>query len=98
MEARGRALFDEAGRAYRFIGTVLDITERRRTEEVQAFLAEASEVLSSSLSYRTTLSSVAGLAVPILADWCAVDVLEEDGSVERLAVEHQGTRRRSPLP
>jgi PAS domain S-box-containing protein len=40
MEARGRALFDEAGRAYRFIGTVLDITERRRTEEVQAFLAE----------------------------------------------------------
>jgi PAS domain S-box-containing protein len=93
MEARGQALFDEAGRAYRFIGTVLDITERRRTEEVQTFLAEASKVLSSSLSYRTTLSSVARLAVPILADWCAVDVLEEDGSVERLAVEHEDVEK-----
>ena len=90
---RTAALFDEAGRAYRFIGTVLDITERRRTEEVQTFLAEASKVLSSSLSYRTTLSSVARLAVPILADWCAVDVLEEDGSVERLAVEHEDVEK-----
>ncbi|MBA2714375.1 MAG: PAS domain S-box protein, partial [Rubrobacteraceae bacterium] len=35
-----------------------------------------------------TLANVARLAVPTLADWCAVDVLEEDGSVERLAVKH----------
>jgi PAS domain S-box-containing protein len=53
-EARGRALSDEGGRAYRFVGTVMDITERRRAEDAQRFLAEASEVLSSSLSYRTT--------------------------------------------
>jgi GAF domain-containing protein len=53
------------------------------------FLAEASEVLASSLDYRATLASVARLAVPTLADWCAVDVLGEDGSLERLAVEHQ---------
>ena len=50
---------------------------------------------SSSLSYRTTLSSVARLAVPVLADWCAVDVLEEDGSAERLTVCTR-TRRKSP--
>jgi PAS domain S-box-containing protein len=93
MEARGRAQFDEAGRAYRFVGMVLDVTKRRRAEDVQSFLAEASEVLASSLSYRTTLSSVARLAVPILADWCAVDVLEEDGSVRRLAVEHQDAEK-----
>jgi PAS domain-containing protein len=72
-----------------------DVTERkraeeqmRRSEEAQRFLAEASSVLSSSLDYHETLASVARLAVPTLADWCAVDVLEEDGSVERLAVEH----------
>jgi len=72
-----------------------DVTERkraeeqmRRSEEAQRFLAEASSVLSSSLDYRETLASVALLAVPALADWCAVDVLEEDGSVDRLAVEH----------
>ncbi|HEV7887878.1 MAG TPA: SpoIIE family protein phosphatase, partial [Acidimicrobiales bacterium] len=44
-----------------------------------AFLAEASEVLSSSLDYRATLSQVAHLAVSRLADWCSVDVVEEEG-------------------
>jgi PAS domain S-box-containing protein len=61
--------------------------ERERAEEKQRFLADTGALLSS-LDYRTTLASVARLAVPTLADWCAVDVLE-DGSVERLAVEHQ---------
>jgi hypothetical protein len=61
--------------------------ERERAEEKQRFLADTGALLSSSLDYRTTLASVARLAVPTLADWCAVDVLE-DGSVERLAVEH----------
>ncbi|MEA5623906.1 ATP-binding protein [Nostoc sp. UHCC 0251] len=45
------------------------------------FLAEASRVLASSLDYRTTLTSVAQLAVPILADWCIVDVVENNSAV-----------------
>ena len=65
-----------------------DVTAQRRAEEAQRFLAEASAVLSSSLDYRETLASVARLAVPKLADWCAVDILEEDGNPKRLAVEH----------
>jgi PAS domain S-box-containing protein len=93
LQSRGRAFFDELGRATRFVGTVLDITERHRVEEAQRFLAEAGEVLSSSLDYRATLSNVARLAVPTLADWCGVDVLEEDGSLERLAVAHQDPQK-----
>ena len=42
------------------------------------FLAEASQVLSGSLDYRATLEQVAYLAVPRLADWCAVDVVEDE--------------------
>ncbi|MCL6752545.1 GAF domain-containing protein, partial [Nostoc sp. CCCryo 231-06] len=42
------------------------------------FLAEASRVLASSLDYRTNLTSVAQLAVPTLADWCIVDVVENN--------------------
>jgi PAS domain S-box-containing protein len=61
--------------------------ERKRAEEKQRFLADTGALLSSSLDYRVKLRSVARLAVPTLADWCAVDVLEH-GSVERLAVEH----------
>src|SRR5215203_261443 len=70
-----------------------DITERKRREEAQRFLAEVGATLSSSLDYRATPASVARLAVPRLADWCAVDIVEEDGSLERLAVEHEDPQK-----
>ena len=66
-----------------------DITERKQEEGAQRFLAEAGDALSSSLDFRATLASVARLAVPTLADWCAVDILAADGSVERLATAHE---------
>lgn len=69
--------------------SVSDITERRRNEDTLRFFSDASAILASSLDYGTTLSSVARLAVPFMSDWCAVDVVEADGSVERLAVAHQ---------
>lgn len=50
------------------------------------FLAEASAVLATSLDYETTLSTIAQLAVPVLGDWCFVDVIAEDGTLRRLAV------------
>ncbi len=50
-------------------------------EKRSNFLAEASRVLVSSLDYRTTLTSVAQLAVPSLADWCIVDVVENNSAV-----------------
>jgi PAS domain S-box-containing protein len=63
-------------------------TEAEAARHRLAFLAEASRVLASSLDYETTLHRVAHLAVPTLADWCIVDVAEEDGSINRLAVAH----------
>jgi len=62
---------------------VAESAERRA-----AFLAEASRVLASSLNYEATLNSVAQLAIPTIADWCLVDVLNEDGTLQRLAVVH----------
>ena len=56
-------------------------------EERQAFLAEAGWVLGSSLDYEQTLADVARLAVPRVADWCAVDIFV-DGKLQRLALEH----------
>ena len=87
LAARGQAFFED-GRAIRFVGTVLDITERSRAEEAQRFLADAGTVLSSSLDYRTTLGRLAQLVVPNLADWCGVDMVGEDGVLRRLAVAH----------
>jgi PAS domain S-box-containing protein len=65
-----------------------DITERRKAERAQEFLARSSDVLSSSLEYERTLQSVADLAVPHIGDWCGVDLLEEDGTVRQVAVAH----------
>jgi PAS domain S-box-containing protein len=65
-----------------------DITERKRSIERAAFLAEAGAVLAGSLEYATTLKTVVNMAVPSIADWCAVDVLTEDRKLERLAVAH----------
>src|SRR5256712_8107676 len=53
-----------------------------------AFLAEASTVLSASLEYEATLKTLARLAVPELADWCFVDVVDEGGRARRVAVAH----------
>jgi PAS domain S-box-containing protein len=63
--------------------TLAEAAQRRST-----FLAEVSEMLASSLDYEQTLQSVAQLAVPYFADWCAVDLLNEDGSISRVAVAH----------
>jgi PAS domain S-box-containing protein len=67
---------------------VVDVTSRVLLEARSRFLAESSALLASSLDYQTTLERVAHLAVPHLADWCVVDILDEDGSLRRLATAH----------
>ncbi|HET9237356.1 MAG TPA: GAF domain-containing protein [Oligoflexus sp.] len=57
------------------------------------FLADASQLLSGSLDYETTLSNVAHLSVPVCADWCAVDMFEKDGRIRRLAVVHSDSQK-----
>ncbi len=72
------------------VGVVLvfrDVSAKRKEEERRAFLARAAQELNSSLDYQRTLATVARLAVPTIADWCAVDLIE-DGKLERLAVAH----------
>ena len=54
------------------VNVIEDVTEVKRAELAQRFLAEASAVLASALDYEQTLAQVAELAVPRLADWCAV--------------------------
>src|SRR3954465_14555302 len=62
--------------------------EQLRREQQALFLARAAATLGSSLDYHGTLTAVAQLAVPHIADWCAVDVLNAAGAVEQLALAH----------
>jgi PAS domain S-box-containing protein len=69
------------------INVIEDITDLKRAEEGHRFLAEASRMLADSLDVQQTLGTVARLAVPEIADWCAVDLADGDG-IERVAVAH----------
>jgi signal transduction histidine kinase/CHASE1-domain containing sensor protein len=63
--------------------------ELRQNQARERLLAQAGLELSSSLDYSLTLTKVAHLAVPEFADWCAVDLLDEEtGNIERLATAH----------
>jgi PAS domain S-box-containing protein len=65
-----------------------DITASKRKAEAARFLADASSLLAELMDVPSTLQKVARLAVPYFADWCAVDLLEPDGSLRCLAVAH----------
>jgi PAS domain S-box-containing protein len=80
-------VLDDAGRPRMAINVIEDITEIKRAEHGYRFLAEASRVLSRSLDYQTTLRAVAELAVPRIADWCGVDIVDGE-DVVRVAVAH----------
>jgi PAS domain S-box-containing protein len=66
-----------------------DVTERKTLEAQAQFLADATAVLAESLDYETTIARVARLAVPRLADWCAVDLVVDGQRLpKRVAVAH----------
>src|SRR4029077_11977460 len=71
-----------------FTAYLRDITERKRAEQASRFLADASTSLAALVDDGSTMQNVARLAVPSFADWCAVDLLEPDGSLRRVAVAH----------
>jgi PAS domain S-box-containing protein len=88
-------LLDEDGEVEATITIIEDVTEQKRAEQRGVFLAEASYVLASSLDYEQTLRNVAQLAVPEVADWCAVDLVDEDGDRIPVAVAHVDPERLS---
>ncbi len=65
-----------------------ELYEHRVMEEQRSrFLAETSALLASSLDYEETLKRVTRMAVPGIADWCSVRVIEQ-GQLTRTAVAH----------
>src|SRR5438067_2724776 len=86
----GRAvpIFDGEGEIDFWIGTATDIDDRKRMEEAQRFLLDIGAELSLSLDWRSGLRGLAKLAVPRVADWCSVHVVDDQGAISTLAIEH----------
>ena len=95
---RGYVLHDERGAPVRMIGSMLDVTQRRRAEEAQHLLADAGAVLAGMLDADAALASVARLAVPRLADWCVASAYDERARrLEPRAVAAADAARERPL-
>lgn len=90
LMARASPILDpDTGQALYAVNVFEDITEVKRTQIAENFLAEASRVLASSLDHQRTLEQIAQLAVPRLGDWCSVNLLDERGSIKRVATHHR---------
>jgi len=85
----------DSGRMLFAVNVFENITEVKRTQLGDSFMAQASRVLSSSLDYAETLQRVARLAVPQIADWCAIDLVGEHGEIEQVAVYHADPQQRA---
>jgi PAS domain S-box-containing protein len=81
-------VLDDDGFLRMAINVIEDITAHKRSELAERFLSESSRLLASSLDPDEVLERVARLAVPEVADWCAVDILRVDGELERVALAH----------
>lgn len=100
IKVTSSVVWDDEGKPQYAVGIVEDISdahrqavqrqaalrERELAQAAQNFLVAASTSLSASLDYEVTLNNVANLAVPTLADWCIVDILESDNSIKHVAI------------
>lgn len=60
----------------------------KEAEQKFRFLIEAGGELASSLDQAETVETIGHLVVPRLADWCFLELVQEDGSVRRAAALH----------
>jgi PAS domain S-box-containing protein len=86
---KAAAIRNEQGEAIAAVTIIENVTPQKTAELRERFLARATETLMSSIDYQETLRNVAWLAVPEIADWCAVDLIDESGAREQVVVAHR---------
>lgn len=67
--------------------------ESEFAQERLAFLSESTKILSSSLNYKQTFTNVADAIVPSFADWCTIDMLDENDEIKSIAVAHSDPKK-----
>ncbi|MES2569707.1 MAG: GAF domain-containing protein, partial [Verrucomicrobiota bacterium] len=87
--ARALCLRDENGRIMKWFGTCTDVHDQKAVASNNAFLANASVVLSSTLAHAEVLEKIVHLAVPHFSDWCTVEVLGVEGGETRVMRAHR---------
>jgi PAS domain S-box-containing protein len=81
-------LSDRDGQFLGAMTVIEDVTAVKQAELRTRVLAESGRILASSLDYAETLRNIAEVAIPALGDYCGVDLLDDDGMLERVAAIH----------
>ena len=71
------------------VTTIEDVTQLKRSEFTQQLLARAGELFGASTDYHQTVQAVSRVAVPQLADWCSVNIPDETGTPQQVALAHR---------
>jgi PAS domain S-box-containing protein len=78
----------EKGEVIEWVGTVTDVHRQKVLEEGSRVLRQANELFTSTLDEHIVLERLPQMIVPALADWCTVDLLNDDGTLQRVIVAH----------
>jgi serine phosphatase RsbU (regulator of sigma subunit)/PAS domain-containing protein len=85
---KARALRNADGELLGAVNVMQDVTIVQEAEFAQRLLADAGETFATSMDHTQTLQHVAEMAVPRLADWCGVDLVDHRGEIQQVAVAH----------
>lgn len=85
---RAHIVRNERGEPVRVVGSIVDITELKASDDAHRFLARAGAALEEVLDVNATAAALAHIGIPDYADLCLVDLLQQDGSLRRVAVAH----------
>jgi PAS domain S-box-containing protein len=88
-------LNSEQGSILSIVGVSRDSTEYKQLQEANRLLAEVEALFFDAVDNEVLLTTLAQLAVPEMADWCAVHLLKADGSIEQVALAQAAA---GPLP
>jgi PAS domain S-box-containing protein len=89
IDDSGAPIRNEMGQIAGVVLVFRDVTQDKRLRVRREFLSQATEALVSSLEYQSTLATVSRLAVPRIADWCAVDLVDSaDARPYQAVVSH----------
>jgi PAS domain S-box-containing protein len=72
-----------------WLATAMDIDDRKRAEDSLRFIERAASLLSQSLDLQATFETLLDLVVPDIADWAAISLRDEDGSIKTVVARHR---------
>jgi PAS domain S-box-containing protein len=88
LEISAAPVRDADGEIVSAVAIVADVTRRSRSEENLRFLSRANELLVASLDWEHTLAAIADLAVPALAGYLVIDLLDDEGELHWVVAVH----------